>query len=207
MCTLHADPLILAPVLNICVLRGDYICAIQVGTVALSYLDIERPASIVLPRFHAFCACASAVAMGFFGYFGMVAKPARQRHKEKVSEVLELMSAVEVAEYRKRLKVIVHKLERYGIGMKVTRAHVMYMRGWWRLARGYVSKALGDFRPLAPTADGGSRSDGILVPTIMASRIVTIVKRVPSTSTRAGKLLMKTLDRGELLERVLLTKG
>jgi hypothetical protein len=198
--TLHSDPLVLAPALHICVLRGDYISAIQVGTVALSYLDIERPASMVLPRFHAFTACATAVAMGFFGYLGRASKYAGTKTK---GITLPLEGA---AEYRKRLKLIVHKLEHYGAGMDVTRAHVMFMRGWWRLARGYVSKALGDFRPLAPTVDGRSRSDGIRVPSMMSAQIVAIVTRIRSTSNRAGKALMKTLDRGELLESVLLAK-
>ena len=56
--TLSSDPLLLSVVAHLCTKHHEYTTGIQMALVGLSYLDLDRPASMALPRFHAFCWCA-----------------------------------------------------------------------------------------------------------------------------------------------------
>ncbi len=156
---LSPDPLVLSALAHVCVQNGEYVTAIQLATVALSFLDLKRPGHMPLPRFHAFCWAATGAAMALFGYGEKEAEGAGEDDAgaEGAARVAgdQYQDAVrgpthleDYAEYRKKLKSVVHALCEYGANTKVTRAHCLYMRGWWRLARSYLGKALTDWKAL-----------------------------------------------------------
>ena len=198
--TTDVDPLVLAPVLSICLLRGDYISTIQVGTVVLSYLDMERPASPVLPRFHSFCMCATVVSMAFFCYSVPVSDKTEYKQNESKSE--ECLG--DENGYIKRLKARVKTLKAYGIGMKVTCAHVTYMNSWWHLANGNVAKAIAGFRSLAPSPHGNAVSDDVYLTTQISLQATETLLQLESTSTKSAIVRLKSTDRARFLEKVIL---
>ena len=87
------------------------------------------------------------------------------------------------SEYRKKLKSVVHTLCAYGINTRVTHAHCLYMRGWWRLARSYLGKALSDWKALLVGTNDlrGQKSSHEGTPVTVAARARHLVQQLKNT--------------------------
>merc|ERR1711865_1292214 len=79
--------------------------------------------------------------------------------------------ATNIIIYRQKLKMVVHRLMNYGSTIVLLKGHCLYMRGWWRLSRGYLKKALADFRT-----------------------VINPATQSPRTMTVRASLLLKTLS-------------
>ena len=173
-----SDPLLLSVVAHLCVRQCNYVTGMQISLVGLSYLDLDRPASMALPRFHAFCWCAVAGSMALFGLMG-------HHHKASLKSEILLTSTIlsnetkarrqsvaggtatqpaldrgsqlqNIMVYRQKLKKIVHRLVKYGGNVTLLKGYCLYMRGWWRMSRGFINKALKDWKVVGTTTTTSS---------------------------------------------------
>ena len=73
----------------------------------------------------------------------------------------------------------------YGSTIVLLKGHCLYMRGWWRLSRGYLKKALADFRTVINPATQSPRTmtvrASLLLKTLshLASNALSLKKKVP----------------------------
>ena len=73
----------------------------------------------------------------------------------------------------------------YGSTIVLLKGHCLYMRGWWRLSRGYLKKALADFRTVISPATQSPRTmtvrASLLLKTLshLASNALSLKKKVP----------------------------
>ena len=73
----------------------------------------------------------------------------------------------------------------YGSTIVLLKGHCLYMRGWWRLSRGYLKKALTDFRTVISPATQSPRTmtvrASLLLKTLshLASNALSLKKKVP----------------------------
>lgn len=163
---ISSDPLLLSVVTMLCIKKKKFVTSIQLALVGLSYLDLDRPASMALPRFHSFCWCAVGGSMALFGLLGQ-----QQAAKEAALKASKESNAASndssrgsfagltleeqfknIAVYRQKLKLSVHRLASYGKNVQILKGYCFYMRGWWRLSRGYIKKALHDWKAVLETS-------------------------------------------------------
>ena len=95
-----------------------------------------------------------------------------------------------VAIYRRQLKIVVHRLVDYGMNVSMLRGHCLYVRGWWRLSRGYLSKALVDWRAILTTScsSKNSSSSSSSSSVTLVARVNLLIKRLGSISSSALSL-------------------